>query len=329
MVNYIIRRLLIGLVTLIFITLLVYGLIRNMPGDPTTLDLGESNPDKTPSKEEVARSRASYGLDKSWPEGYLLWVSNIAQGDLDYSRQQKETVAKLIWRHLGPTLQLSIPSLLISFMLAVPLGLYSTARNGTFDERATSTFLYMLYSIPSFVLALLLLIVFYVHLSKTVFHLPIGITSNGFNEMSFLGQVGDLVWHMILPVFCLTYANLAYYSRFVKANMEEVIRQDYIRTARAKGVHPWNILIFHAFRNSLIPFVTMLGLTLPALVSGAIILEQIFVWPGMGTLFIESLHYRDYVTIMGETLLFSVLTLLGQLVADLLYAFVDPRIVYS
>ena len=134
---------------------------------------------------------------------------------------------------------------------------------------------------------------------------------------------------MILPVISFTYVSLAYYSRFIKANMEEVIRQDYIRTAKAKGLGPVKIMIHHAFRNTLIPFVTLLGLSLPALLGGAIILEQVFNWPGMGQLYFRSILTRDYPVIMGLTLALSVLTLLGQLFADMLYAFVDPRISYK
>jgi peptide/nickel transport system permease protein len=134
---------------------------------------------------------------------------------------------------------------------------------------------------------------------------------------------------MLLPVACATYASLAYYSRFVKSNLQEVIRQDYIRTAHAKGVAPFQVLVRHAFRNTLIPFVTLIGLTLPGLLSGFVILESIFTWQGMGLLFLDSITNRDYPTIMGLTLIFSLLTLAGQLFADILYAFVDPRVTYS
>jgi peptide/nickel transport system permease protein len=180
------------------------------------------------------------------------------------------------------------------------------------------------------VAAILLQMVFAIKLRGTPFELPLfGMTSDNFNQMSFGQKVFDLAYHCILPITCYTYASLAYYSRFIRANMQEVIRQDYIRTARAKGVGPWTVLVKHAFRNTLIPLVTMIGLTLPALLSGAIILEQIFSWPGMGSLFFEAIRERDYPTLMGLVLLFSVLTLLGQLLADVLYAWVDPRVSYS
>jgi peptide/nickel transport system permease protein len=147
--------------------------------------------------------------------------------------------------------------------------------------------------------------------------------------MSLWGRTWDVFLHALMPVICFTYGSLAYYSRFIKANMQEVIRQDYIRTARAKGVPPGRVILQHAFRNTLIPLVTLLGLTLPTLLSGAVILERIFAWPGMGNLFFEAISERDYPTIMGLTLMFSLLTLAGQLLADILYAVVDPRISYN
>ena len=184
----------------------------------------------------------------------------------------------------------------------------------------------MLYSLPSFVAALFLQILFAVKLGW----LPLfGMQSNNFDSLSTWGKTWDIFQHALLPVVCFTYGSLAYYSRFIRANMHEAIRQDYIRTARAKGVSPMRVIVKHAFRNTLIPLVTLIGLTLPHLLSGAVILEQIFTWPGMGRLFFEAIGRRDYDTVMGLTLIFSILTLLGQLLADVLYAVVDPRITYN
>ncbi|MCH7727260.1 MAG: ABC transporter permease, partial [Planctomycetes bacterium] len=181
-----------------------------------------------------------------------------------------------------------------------------------------------------FVAALMLQSLFAVQFVGTPLELPLlGLKSDDFDDMTTLQQAWDLMKHMLLPVICFTYGSLAYFSRFVKANMEEVIRQDYIRTARAKGVGPFRVIVHHAFRNTMVPFVTLVGLTLPALLSGAVILEQIFNWPGMGQLFFESILRRDYETIMGLTLMFSIMTLAGQLLADILYAVVDPRITYD
>jgi peptide/nickel transport system permease protein len=279
--------------------------------------------------EEIERMREIFGLNDPWYVAYWNWVANLLQGDLGDSLSRPSRVVDIIGQRIGPTLMLEVTALSLTYLLAIPIGLYATARSGRLDERIVSTLLYMLYSLPVFVAALLLQVLFAIQLRGTAFELSLfGMTSDNFDELSFGGKVRDLFQHALLPVVCFTYGSLAYYSRFIRANMQEVIRQDYIRTARAKGVGPVRVLMHHAFRNTLIPLVTMIGLTLPVLLSGSIILEQIFSWPGMGKLFFESIRERDYPTMMGLVLMFSVLTLLGQMLADFLYAVVDPRVTY-
>jgi peptide/nickel transport system permease protein len=330
MLSYLIRRLLIAVLTLVMITFVIYALIRAMPGDPTTIDAETVGLARKISKEDLELARKAYGLDKPWYQAYFVWVANVAQGDLGHSFYHKIPVSRVIGERVSATLLLSVTSLIIAYVLSVPIGLYSTARSGKGDERAVSTLLYMLYSLPAFVAAVLLQVFFYLRLEGTWAELPLmGMRSDNSAELSFFGQIWDVARHMVLPVFCFTYGILAYDSRFVRANMQEVVRQDYIRTARAKGVGPIRILWHHAFRNTLIPFVTLIGLTLPTLLSGAVILEQVFAWPGMGTLMFESILTRDYPVIMGLVLLFSIITLIGQLLADVLYTVVDPRVSYS
>ncbi len=330
MLSYFVRRVCIGAITLLLITFMIYGLIRNMPGTPLTMDLAETDPSRQISDEDLERLERIYGLDRHWSVAYFQWLGNVARLDMGRSFREKRPVTEVIGERVGPTLLLSVTSLVLAYLLAIPMGLFATVRSGRTDERILSTVLYMLYSVPAFVTALLLLNLFYVRLEGTIFQLPLGgMTSMQYDQLSALGKVWDRLLHMILPVACATYTGLAYYSRFVKSNMEEVIRQDYIRTARAKGVGPFGVVVKHAFRNTLIPFVTLMGLTLPGLLSGFVILESIFTWQGMGLLFLDSITNRDYPTIMGLTFMFSVLTLAGQLIADLLYAFVDPRVTYS
>jgi peptide/nickel transport system permease protein len=329
MLNYLIRRLFTGLVTLLLITFIIFGLIRNMPGTPLTMDMAEQDPSRRISDADLKRLEKIYGLDKPWTAAYVQWLGNLAHVDMGRSFQEKKPVTTVIGKRIFPTLLLSVTSLSLTYLLAVPMGLFATVRRGKPDERVLSTLLYMLYSLPSFVAALLLLILFYQNLEGTAFQLQPGMKSGNYDELSTLGRTWDVFKHMILPVTCYTYGALAYLSRFVKANMEEVIRQDYIRTARAKGVGPFAVIVNHAFRNTLIPFVTLIGLTLPGLLSGSIILEQVFSWPGMGQLFLNAITWRDYPVIMGLALIFSVLTLLGQLLADVLYAVVDPRVTYN
>lgn len=326
MLTYVFRRLVVGLFTLMLITFVIFGLVRSMPGTPLTVAFAESDPSKMMSEADLKRLEKTYGLDKPWYQAYFVWLGNLAKMDLGVSISRKRPVLTLIKERVGPTLMLSVSSLILTYLFSIPMGLWSTAKSGSTLERTSSTLLYMLYSLPAFVAALFLQILLAVKLDL----LPLrGMTSNGYEAMTALGKTFDIMKHALLPVICFTYGSLAYYTRFIKSNMEEVIRQDYIRTAYAKGVSPSTVMFKHAFRNTLIPFVTLLGLTLPSLLSGAVILERIFSWPGMGNLFFESLGERDYPTIMALTLMFSCLTLLGQLLADILYAVVDPRISYS
>lgn len=326
MLNYLIRRMLISAGTLLLITFLVYGLIRCMPGDPLLVSMEQLDPSKKFNPEDIRRMRESYGLDKPWPVAYVEWLGNLARLDLGNSLPRKEPVARIIGQRIGPTLLLSLTSLVLAYVFSIPMGLYSTVRSGRADERVLSTGLYMLYSLPSFVAALFLQLFLAVKLGW----LPLlGMQGNDYDQLTAAGKAWDLFLHALMPVICFTYGSLAYESRFIRSNMHEVVRQDYIRTAMAKGVSPGRVIFVHAFRNTLIPLVTLLGLTLPGLLGGAIILEQIFTWPGMGRLFFESIRERDYPTIMGLVLMFSFLTLAGNLLADLLYAVVDPRITYK
>ena len=326
MATYLLRRLLLGILTLVAITFIVYGLARNMPGTPLTVQMGESDPSRKLNPEDQERMKRIYGLDRPWHEGYLRWLGNVVRGDLGRSFSRKQPVTTLIGERIGPTFLISGTALVLAWLLGVPLGLYASARSGMADERATSLLLYILYSFPTFVAALFLQIVFSVWLRGTPWELPLFGMSDLPADASWAARVADIARHAILPVTCQTYVSLAYDSRFIKANMEEAVRQDYIRTARAKGAGTGRVLFHHAFRNTLIPLVTLLGLSLPGLIGGSVIIEQIFTWPGMGRLFFESIRERDYPTIMGLTLMFSVLTLIGQLLADLLYCLVDPRV---
>ncbi len=328
--HYLARRLILGLLTLWAATFFVYLLIRGMPGDPLTARMERLSPGKVIKNEDYDRWKKICGLDKPPVQAYFYWLGNLLQGNLGNSLSRYQPVTQVIGERIGPTLLLSGTSLLLGYLLAIPMGLYATARSGKLDERTLSVGLYMLYSLPAFVAALFLQMIFAVKLQGTWLELPLdGMTSPGFDELSTMGKAWDLFRHALLPTICLTYGTLAYDTRFIQANMQEVLRQDYIRTARAKGVSRRGVIVRHAFRNTLIPLVTMLGLELPLVLSGAIILEQIFTWPGMGRLFFEAIREYDYPTIMGLVLLFSVLTLLGQLIADILYAIVDPRVTYS
>ena len=323
MFSYFVRRLFIGAITLVLITFIIFGLIRNMPGSPISVNMAMIDPGKELNPADIERMKKAYGLDKPWYQAYGIWVANVFKIDFGRSISRKQPVARLIKERMGPTLILSLSSLFLTYLLAIPIGLYSSARQGRLDERTVGTILYMLYSFPSFVAALFLQI----YLANKLGWLPLyGMKSDGYASMSATQQTWDIFKHALMPVICYTYGSLAYYSRFIRANMHEVMRQDYIRTARAKGLSPLNVLVKHAFRNTFIPLVTLIGLTLPSLLGGSVIIERIFSWPGMGQLYFESILERDYPTIMGLTLMFSILTLAGQLLADIFYAMADPRV---
>ena len=347
MFQYFLKRLVLACITLFFITFIVYGLVRAMPGSPVMLEEG-FDPNRSMSEADRKEREKYFALDKPWYVGYFIWAGRLSpvalqvqekapfirwpiirfkSMDLGMSSREKTPVLNSIAQRLGPTLQLSIASLLITYMLSIPIGLYSSVHRGQKRERVLSLFLYGLYSFPSFVAALLLLLVFYQNMPWDWLKLEPGLHSANYESLSFFGKLGDNFKHMFLPTLCYSYGSLAYLSRFIKSNMEEVVRQDYIRTARAKGVSPRNVTLHHAFRNTLIPFVTLLGLSLPGLVGGSVILENIFRWPGIGQLFLDAITWRDHFLIMGLVLMFSTLTLLGQLLADMLYSVVDPRVI--
>ncbi len=325
MTQYLIRRLMLGVVTLFLITFLVYGLVRSIPGDPALLRTAQtSDLSKKFDEKAYQQYRKQFRLDRHWTIAYFLWLGDALQGNLQQSFSEERPVTETIGDRIGNTLVLTISSLLLAYMLSIPLGLRFAAKSGGVEERTISAALYMLYSLPSYVAALFLQLLFAVKLGW----LPLFGThdTENWNTMNVWQQTWDVFLHAILPVTCYTYAGLAYYARFIKANMNEVMRQDFIRTARAKGVAPRRVIVHHAFRNTLIPLVTQIGLTLPALLGGSVILEQIFNWPGIGQLFLLSLKRLDYPVVMGLVLMFSVMTLLGQLLADVLYAVVDPRV---
>jgi peptide/nickel transport system permease protein len=322
MFSYLARRLLLAALMLVLVTLCIYALVRSMPGDPAAAAIGD-DPSIRLSDEQWEAVRKLYGLDKPWYQAYFVWIGNVLRGDLGHSLSQRQSVTSVIGERIGPTLLLSVSSLVLVYGLSIPLGLWTASRSGRTEERLATGALYALYSLPVFVAGLFLQLLFAVKLGW----LPlVGMTSENYDQLSLWGKTWDIFRHALLPVACYTYGGLAYLTRFIHANLQDVLRQDYIRTARAKGVPPRRVLTQHAFRNTLIPLVTLLGISLPGLLSGSVLVEQIFNWPGMGRLFFEAIRARDYEVIMGLALVFSVLTLAGQLLADLLYAWVDPRV---
>ena len=364
MIQYIIRRILLFIPTLFFITVLSFGISRLAPGDPAELKAGvgaegSMRGGQQLNEEMIKQIRKQWDLDKPvwyWTifsdeknaEGqlkplserltfkwngtesqYHLWVWKMLHLDFGKSFQDNRDVLEKIWERVPITFTISFISLLLSYLIAIPIGIYSASHQNTKPDKFVTFILFVMYALPSFWIATMLIIFF--GGGDFLAWFP----NNGLHGMNispddpWMTRFMDSVWHLILPIFCLTYGGLAYLSRQMRGSMLEVIRQDYIRTARAKGVSERMVVYKHALRNSLIPIVTMLAGLLPALVGGAIIIESIFTVPGVGQLAFQALTARDYPVIMAEFTLSAVLTLAGILIADILYSVIDPRIAFT
>jgi len=318
---YLAKRLIFMVPLLLGITVICFAVMHLAPGSPTDLQT-EMNP--RVSAEAKERLRAFYELDKPLHVQYFSWVKKLAVLDLGTSfSPDRRPVADKILERLPITIALNVLSLLLILFVAIPIGVLSAVHQDSWFDRAMSVFVFIGFAIPTFWLALLLMIFFGVQLGW----LPIsGIRSLNWEYLPAWDAFVDLLKHLILPVLISAFGGLAGLSRYMRANMLEVIRQDYITTAKAKGLSRRTVIYKHALRNALLPVVTILGLSVPGLIGGSVIFETIFAIPGMGQLFYMAVMARDYPTVMGILFIGAVLTLIGNLLADLSYALVDPRI---
>jgi peptide/nickel transport system permease protein len=327
---YLIKRMLQIIPTLLGITLITFVIIHLAPGNPAMLKLqmGKGQAElgnKAFSQQIIEQTKELYGLDKPLPLQYILWVKRIFTLDFGFSYKDHRNVWDKIAERLPITIQLNIISIFLVYLIAIPCGIYSSTHEGSFVDKILTVGFFFLYSLPSFWVAVLLIMLFGGGDFWDVF--PVyGISSIGSETMSLLPWLIDRMWHMVLPVVCLTYGGLAYLSRLTRAAMLEVIREDYVRTARAKGLSERVVIFKHAFRNALLPLITLLAFLLPSMFGGSVIIESIFSVPGMGQLGFESVLSRDYPVIMAITAISALLTLIGLLISDILYAALDPRI---
>ncbi len=320
MLSYLIKRFLLMIPILFGITLICFVVINLAPGSPATFQ-EELSPKASP--EAVEALKKLYGLDRPLHERYLNWLRMVITMDLGKSFVDGRPVKEKIKERLPITVTLNLLSLLFILSVAIPIGVYSALKPGSIFDRALTVFVFTGFSVPTFWLALLAMIVFGVNLGW----LPIsGIQSIGVETMPLYERIIDWIKHLILPVTIMSFAGFAGMSRYTRSSMLEVLRQDYIRTARAKGLPERVVIVKHALRNALLPVVTLLGLALPGLIGGSVIFESIFSIPGMGQLFYSSAMARDYPTIMGILIIGAMLTLLGNLLADITYFVIDPRI---
>ena len=324
MLIYTLRRLAYLVPTLVGITLVTFVIVSLAPGNPA--DVVQSQTGAKISPDDYQAMQRLYGLDKPLAVRYGIWLKRVFTLDFGNSFLDHRPVSTKIKERLPATLLLNFISLLLTLAFAIPFGLYSALRQHSRFDKLGGTILYMLYSLPEFWVALMLIMVFGVKLKLLPF---IGMESLNAHELGFWAYLWDRALHLVLPTVCLTYGSLAFLSRFVRGSSLEVIRQDYIRTARAKGLDDASVVYKHVFKNALIPIVTLLGILLPALISGSIVLEYIFSWPGVGALFFDAVFSRDYPTVMGLSFVTAVLVLMSTLLADLVYTWVDPRVSYE
>jgi len=318
--RYILRRIVISIPVLFGITLVTYLIVSLAPGDPVSAMV---DPEQAAvlGPGWMEQQRAELGLDKPLPVRYGLWLKEVVTGNLGYSFSDRQPVGDKISERIWPTLKLMLTVQLLALAIGVPIGVLSAIRQYSLLDYAATIFGFATISIPAFFLALAGIYLFAIQLRW----LP----SAGMATIGQPPSLVDSVKHLILPATVLGLAQAAPLIRYTRSSMLETVRQDYVRVARAKGLSERVVISRHALRNALIPLVTVVALTLPQLLGGTIIIEQIFSWPGMGTLAIKAVRARDYPTIMAINLLGAVLVLVSSLVADVIYAWVDPRISYS
>ena len=322
MSTFVIRRLAQMVPLLFLVTFITFGLI-NAAGSPVS---GlEINPRVRP--EDVARIKENLGLNEPWTTRYFVWVGNLIQGDLGISLVNSRPVLGEILNVLPNTLLLTGVSVLVAIAIALPIGIYSAVRRNSVFDRITTVGAVAGFAVPTVWLGLLLIILFAVKFREWGFaySFPVG----GMRELRGESGFWDRVEHLILPVTALAIPQVASWTRYIRSSMLEIIRQDYVRTAEAKGLKERRVLYGHAFRNALLPLVTLVGLNIPELFGGALIVENIFAWNGMGRLAYESIQKNDHTLVIGTTLFFAILTILGNLISDVLYAVFDPRIRYD
>ncbi len=321
MLTYLLKRLIFMVPMLLGITIISFVIIHLPPGEPGALGM-EMNPKVT--KEVRERVRAMYDLDKPIPVQYYLWLKRFVR--LDFGRSfssDRRLVIDKITERLPITISLNLLALMFELALGIPIGVYCARYKGSLLDKGLTAFVFAGFAIPTFWLALLCMLLFGVYLDL----LPItGLKSFNYSEFSFFGKIADLARHLVLPVLISSFGGLAGMSRFMKSSLLEVLRQDYITTAYAKGLPEGMILRKHAVRNALLSIITLLGMAVPGLIGGSVIFETIFGIPGMGQLFYMSVMSRDFPVIMGILVIGAFLTLVGNLLADIALAVADPRI---
>jgi peptide/nickel transport system permease protein len=314
--------------TLLGITIVVFAISRMAPGNPVTLSMGPGGMMDAQRAADVREARMKlYGLDKPVYVQYAIWLGRVACLNFGNSIKHHRPVIDLIKERLPITLILNFISFVLIYAISIPMGILSAVGRKKFLDRASSVILLMLWSLPSMWVGQML--IGYLCGPPLNWFPPAGLSSHNAEQFPFFPWLVDRLWHLVLPVLCLTYAGFAYLTKLVRAGMLDNLRADYVRTARAKGLSNWAVIFRHAFRNSVIPVITIMATLLPAMFGGSVIIERIFSVSGMGLLAFEAVTTRDYNVVMGVATIAGFLNLVGLLLADIAYAMVDPRISFE
>lgn len=325
MIRYILRRLLYAIPLLVGVATITFFAAHLAPGDPMDMYV-EQRQRRDMSPELIEHLRKRYGLDQPLPVQYARWLGGIARGDLGESFRYRRPVADLIAERIPYTLQLTVLALLLDTLIGVALGIIAAVKQYTALDKAVTLGSLVMYSIPGFWMALMLILVFSVNLNW----FPTSQTrSLDYDLLSAGGKLLDRLWHLALPVFVLGIASAAGTARYMRNKLLDVLSDEYVLAARARGLAERAVIFRHALRNALIPIITTYGLALPFLLGGAVLIESVFAWPGMGMLAVEAVGSRDYPLILATTMMAAVLVVLGSLLADVTYALVDPRVSYG
>jgi peptide/nickel transport system permease protein len=326
--KYLLRRLLGAIPLLLGIATIVFFAVNLAPGDPTLYFV---RPGMT--AEVIQQMRVNFGLDQPLHIRYVKWLAAMLTGDFGYSFSHSRPVLEVLMDFLPNTLLLSGCALVVSFVAGIVIGTIQAVRQYSMLDSGASVVLLFFYSMPSFWLALMLILTLSLF-ARNVWHWPFyfpasGLFGTDYDFLSFWGRVWDRVVHLALPVASLSLVLTAGIARYMRGSMLEVIRQDYVRTAHAKGLSEAVVVFKHALRNALIPIITLVGLYIPVLFSGTVFIESIFAWPGMGQVIYEAINTRDYPVVMAGSFFFAAMVVVANLLADILYAVVDPRIRYE
>lgn len=322
--TYALRRILQAIPIMFIISVALFFMVRAAPGGPLTA--ARRNPNIT--AEQIAALEHKLGLDKPLPVQYWDWLSGVLRGDLGESIKFHRPVTEMIAERFPNTLLLVGISFILTLLIAIPVGTLSARKPYSLFDHTVTTITFMGQSLPVYWLGLGLIVIFYINLHNPFTGGPL-FPSGGLNTVGQAGNFWDTLWHLVLPVAALSAEWVAWYSRFLRSSMLDVMHEDYVRTARAKGVSDGGVYYKHALRNAVIPLVTMIALDLPSLFAGALFVETIFSWPGMGRLFWDAARGRDYPVLLGVVMITAVLIIVCNILADLAYGLLDPKVKYD